>query len=179
MSTPEPGVARRSATNTPGASAPAFDPQKAGKVGQVVEIFGIELLGAHFDRKQEGPLPESAEPDTRPTFTLNVDWKRSDDQSMIGCGITFATDFGEQDAPYNVVARFRLTYSVPPGTALTDDEIENFAHWNAVFNAWPYWREYLSSTINRAGLPRFAVPVMKLPLVGAGLPGAVAQPPTT
>jgi len=46
-------------------------------------------------------------------------------------------------------------------------DLEQFVHWNVLFNAWPYWREYLASTLNRAQLPRFVVPVMGVPRVGA------------
>lgn len=159
----------RGKQGVPRATGPAFDPLKAGKVVQAVEILGIELLEASFDRAGEGPLPIAPQPDVAPKFGLNVEWARSEDKSLLGCAITFAADFGEE-GPYALVARFRLTYSVPPEVIFNDDEVENFVHWNAVFNAWPYWREYLSSTINRAGLPRFAVPVMKLPIAGATAP---------
>ena len=49
------------------------------------------------------------------------------------------------------------------GAELDEGDVNLFANWNSVFNAWPYWREYLSSTINRAQLPRFIVPVMGVP----------------
>ena len=81
---------------------------------------------------------------------------------MLGCLLTFATT--SEQAPYSLVAKFRLVYRINPGDALSSDDIENFVHWNAVFNAWPYWREYLSSTVNRANLPRIYAPVMRLPM---------------
>jgi len=134
----------------------------------VVEILGVELLGAHFSRRDSTQLPVAAEgAEAFPAFGLNAVWKRSDDGTMLGCNVTFATDFGEDpEPPYQLVASFRLTYSLPADSAFSEDELDNFANWNVVFNAWPYWREYLSSTINRANLPRFAVPVMKLPISG-------------
>jgi hypothetical protein len=102
---------------------------------------------------------------------LSIDWGLSEDSTKLGCIITFGTDF-EEHAPYEIVASFRLIYSIPndePPPSMSD--IENFVHWNAVGNAWPYWREYLSSTVNRAGLRRFVAPVLRVPLPGMTEPG--------
>jgi hypothetical protein len=89
----------------------------------------------------------------------------------LGCALNFTATFeeagedGVPGGPYYLFARFRLIYEIheEQGEELTSEDLQQFAQWNAVFNAWPYWREYLSSTINRAQLPRFVVPVMGVP----------------
>ncbi len=150
-----------------GQETPEYEVEKSGKVGNRVEILGVELLHAHFGRQDDGPLASGTTlGDKIPTFGVRPEWKLSQDGTILGCEITFGTIFDDPE-PYSLVAIFRLTYSIPQGTSFTADEINNFVHWNAVFNAWPYWREYLSSTINRANLPRFIAPVMRLPL-GSG-----------
>jgi hypothetical protein len=167
------GKVQRHASKEPaGAGIPAFDPEKAGKVASSVEILGVELVGAHFTRRDDATLPAVAGSSySIPAFNINADWNRSEDGSILGCTVTFATDFGDSEAPpYQLVAQFRLIYSLPQSTILGNDEVDNFVYWNVVFNAWPYWREYLSSTVNRANLPKFIVPVMKLPLAGVTAP---------
>jgi hypothetical protein len=160
----KPRVRSQTRPSRIGQETPEYEVEKSGKVGNRVEILGVELLHVHFGRQDEGPLGAGTSFGLKsPTFGVQPEWKVSQDGTILGCEITFGTIF-EDPEPYSLVAAFRLTYSIPPGTSFAADEINNFVHWNAVFNAWPYWREYLSSTINRANLPRFIAPVMRLPL---------------
>lgn len=142
---------------------PQYDPSVVGSVALRVEILTVELLRAFFDRADESPLPSAAPSDAVPEIGVDVDYAISDDQTVLGCTLTFGTLFQEDEPPYELTAGFRVVYSVKPGDPLTVEELSMFAHYNAVFNAWPYWREYLSSTINRAQLPRFILPVFRVP----------------
>lgn len=148
---------------------PTYDAAAVGRVARCVEILGIELLGAHFDRADDDPLPREAAGEQTPAIGIGVEWSIDDDQGLLGCALTFGTIF-EGRPPYTLVARFRLLYAVRSERRLKRADIEQFAHWNAVFNAWPYWREYLSSTLNRAQLPGFVAPVMGVPTPGAQAP---------
>jgi hypothetical protein len=148
---------------------PPYEPTAVGRVARCVEILGVELLGAHFDRVDDGPLPREAASEQAPDIAIGVEWSIDDDQGLLGCALTFGTVFHERP-PYRLVARFRLLYAVKSEQRLKRADIDQFAHWNAVFNAWPYWREYLASTLNRAQLPRFVAPVMPVPMPGAQVP---------
>lgn len=150
-------------------SPPPYDPAAVGRVARCVEIVSVELLGAHFDRTDEEPLPREAPGEETPEIGIGIVWKIDDTEGLLGCAVTFGTIF-EETAPYRLIARFRLLYLVRSDERLKRADIEQFAHWNAVFNAWPYWREYLSSSINRAQLPRFVAPVMGVPAPGAPAP---------
>ncbi len=148
-----------------GASIPPYDPAAVGRVAKRIQIQSVELLGAHFQRADDAPLPEGSAPEAIPEIGIDVEWSLSEDGTLLGCALTFGTLF-EGDAPYDLVARFRILYSAEPGDSLDEADIEQFVYWNAVFNAWPYWREYLSSTLNRAQLPRFVAPVLPVPRTG-------------
>ena len=43
----------------------------------------------------------------------------------------------------------------------TEKELQNFCDINAVYNAWPYWREFVHSTMDRMGLPTMTMPLLK------------------
>ncbi|GIU97431.1 MAG: hypothetical protein KatS3mg013_1234 [Actinomycetota bacterium] len=161
-------VRRRIRRGKPG-PPPTYDPAAVGRVARCVDILGVELLGAHFDRADDDPLPREAVGEQTPDIGISVEWSIDDDQALLGCALTFGTVF-EGRPPYTLVARFRLLYSVKSEERLRRSDIEQFAHWNAVFNAWPYWREYLASTLNRAQLPRFVAPVMRVPMPDAQAP---------
>lgn len=62
-----------------------------------------------------------------------------------------------------VKAAFELTYAIPTDSEQPDQKIvEDFGNLNVVFNAWPYWREFLQSTLGRMALPTFVTPVLRL-----------------
>ena len=55
-----------------------------------------------------------------------------------------------------------LRYALPDGFGSTPEERQAFADLNGVFNAWPYFREFVQSATVRMGLPAFVVPVLRL-----------------
>jgi hypothetical protein len=148
-------------------SLPPYDAMSVGRVAKLVDVKGIELIGAHFERFTDDPLPKQAS--STPEFGITPEWWLSDETRLLTCNVTFGTTW-EDDAPYTLVARFRLMYQLRDSEELSDEDLAQFTCWNAVFNAWPYWREYFSSTINRAGLPRIQVPVMGVPRGGQKQP---------
>ena len=64
---------------------------------------------------------------------------------------------GEEVA--TVVAVFRVTYTLDQ-TDLPAADVEYFGKINGIFNAWPYWREYLQGTLQRMGLPQLTLPLL-------------------
>jgi preprotein translocase subunit SecB len=54
---------------------------------------------------------------------------------------------------------------------LTEAHLDAFAKTNAVFNAWPYWREFVQSTTVRMGLPPLVTPVFRFPTQPPPTPG--------
>jgi preprotein translocase subunit SecB len=116
-------------------------------------------MGVHFSRRDENPIPKTQPANATPEIAVEV--KTEVGESRLGCLFTLGTRF-EQDAPYELVAKFRALYSIEGSEPLDPADVKQFAYWNALFNVWPYWREYVSSTVNRAHLPQFTVPVIKL-----------------
>lgn len=60
-------------------------------------------------------------------------------------------------------ATFELRYTVPEDLGeVTKEELTAFAEVNAIFNAWPYWREFIQSMFVRMNLPPVTLPVFRL-----------------
>jgi hypothetical protein len=146
-----------------------YDAASVGRVASRVEIQSVELVATHFERLDTlsaFPLPIS---ESSPEIGMSAEWQLSEDGSLLGCIVSCVAYFSEGEevelgkGPYNLVARFRLVYGVKSGEALEPEAVSQFANWNAVFNAWPYWRELLASMIERGQLPRFTLPVLGLP----------------
>jgi preprotein translocase subunit SecB len=68
----------------------------------------------------------------------------------------------EPDPVVNVDASFLLVYELIDLEGLTDEHFRQFANVNGLFNAWPYWREYVQSATIRMGLPALTIPVFCL-----------------
>lgn len=69
---------------------------------------------------------------------------------------------GGKEPAVSVKASFELEYSLPKGFAPKPTELQGFAEINGIFNAWPYWREYVQSMFIRMGLPPLTLPVYRL-----------------
>lgn len=56
---------------------------------------------------------------------------------------------------------FELEYAVPEGLDVSKEVAHTFASGTGVFNAWPYLREFVQSTLSRMGLPQVTVPLLR------------------
>jgi len=45
---------------------------------------------------------------------------------------------------------------------MTDIQALAFARTNGIYNAWPYWREFVQNMIARMNLPPLVIPVFRL-----------------
>jgi hypothetical protein len=83
----------------------------------------------------------------------------------LSTNIDFAV-FASQDESvriFEVKCRFQVTYQLEQGYQPTPEEINAFSGANAVFNAWPYFREFVQNTCLRMGFPGSpSVPFLKL-----------------
>ena len=147
-----------------------YDAAAVGRVAARVEIVSVELLEAHLSSLDSSPLPNEVTEDDVPIMGIGgIQWELSIDGDALGVTVAFVASFDLEPAPYQMMAQFRLVYSITEGDALGDRDVAAFAHWNTVFNAWPYWREFLSSTLSRTRFQPFVAPVL-------GVPRSVAEP---
>lgn len=90
--------------------------------------------------------------------------------SQVGTKLAAEVRFGmrgvqEQGATKRVVnlsAVLELSYRLSKEVELTPQQLRAFGKVNALYNAWPYWREIVQTTVARMGLPRLIVPVFRV-----------------
>ena len=61
-----------------------------------------------------------------------------------------------------IEASFLLAYKIENFEGLTQKGFEQFANLNGIYNAWPYWREFVQNSIVRMGLPSLSIPVFRI-----------------
>jgi hypothetical protein len=60
-----------------------------------------------------------------------------------------------------IEASFELSYSLASFDDIDDSHIQAFGELNGIYNGWPYWREFVQSTLSRMGLPPLTLPVYR------------------
>ena len=81
---------------------------------------------------------------------------------------------GKQDSPERnpgdkkseavvlVECAYEVDYVLREGFEITPEHVKAFKDGNAIFNAWPYFREYLQNNLQRMGLPPLTAPFLRL-----------------
>ncbi len=67
-----------------------------------------------------------------------------------------------ETAPITIEATFELRYNIKNTDGLSKAHYDAFGESNAIFNVWPYWREYVQSATMRLGLPGLTLPLFRL-----------------
>jgi hypothetical protein len=69
------------------------------------------------------------------------------------------------DIRLRLVAQYASDYRVTKLGEIPQVALDEFALKNAAFHVWPYWREYIQSTLARMQLPPFSLPMYQVPKV--------------
>jgi len=90
-----------------------------------------------------------------------------EDESNLLVSVRFSLEIrqetGAKELHAEIAAVFELSYVLPTEDSFSADEIEGFGQVIAVFNAWPYWREIVQSSLSRMGMPALTIPLYRLP----------------
>lgn len=69
---------------------------------------------------------------------------------------------GATEPKVTVRAEFHLRYGLPAALSTPPEVLKEFSATNALYNAWPYWRQFVQDSIARMGLPPLIVPLLKI-----------------
>lgn len=88
-----------------------------------------------------------------------------DRRVTIGARFRFDVRTGGQGPKKQVMAvecKFETDYELRKGYAPSDTQISAFKDANAIFNSWPYFREFLNNTVTRMGYPAPTLPFLRI-----------------
>ena len=126
-----------------------------------VEIKAMRMMSGHAYQKQ-GALAGG---------TLEVSYTVQTDTSVIPEGdciaveahyVLTALQSESTDPVVEIRTSIEVTYACSEADTFSPEALHGFGQTNGVFNTWPYWREYVQSSIARMGLPTLIVPVFRL-----------------
>lgn len=133
----------------------------AAPVSQRVELDTIILVETVARRQ---PLREGFT--THISINVNVQTEADKKQTIIQVRPRFVLvarfDDESGDELLRIEAVFLLHYRVPSFEGLRKSNIVAFGEMNGLYNAWPYWREFVQATTTRMGLPALTIPVFRV-----------------
>jgi hypothetical protein len=139
------------------------DVRTAKKLISVVELVGVRLIEIRASNRlstlQEKP-PVTIEHTQKASVSAGDEAGRFVVFASIDVRIN-ATD-GENQPLVRIRAKVELRYKVPPSFPVLKKELNAFARVNAVYNAWPYFREIVQSVSGRMELPQMILPVYRI-----------------
>jgi len=74
----------------------------------------------------------------------------------------FSEESKSKEPSLLVEANFMLVYKANNLKGLSENNFNAFGNTNGIYNAWPYWREFVQNTIARMSLPPLTIPVFRL-----------------
>lgn len=80
-------------------------------------------------------------------------------QFRVRLGTRVVKDVADEEPPvlFVIEATFLIEYEM--AAPLDEDTIKAFADYNAVHNAWPFWRQHVYDVVQRARLPHLEIPL--------------------
>lgn len=137
--------------------------ESAVKVSDRVEFQSVKLLSCVCMQKKKCPVGPKAF-----DITKTSRYEINDEHNVIGVIVQFGlhaygkgVEQKKKNSFFDIDATFILSYSISSCDGLNDIEFNNFAQLNGIYNAWPYWREFVQSITSRMGLPTLTVPVFR------------------
>jgi hypothetical protein len=138
--------------------------QLAIAVHQNSQISNVRLARARITTDR----PENAVKDII-SVSIGVKAKRVEsaaDQLIVEVGFRLA-GLKRGDPPKNKTAfcvecTFELSYQLRPGFTPTTEQAKAFKDGNAIFNCWPYCRQYAQDMIQRIGYPPLVLPFLRV-----------------
>lgn len=136
--------------------------KKAKPVSDRVQILEIRLLESRAEQKR---FDEDTQ--RRVTQTIGIETHVDKESSLLSVFPHFMLvvkrhEGSPEELLVRIEARFALTYMLASQEDLSEENYEAFGQRNGVYNAWPYWREFVQSTTVRMGLPALTMPVYRV-----------------
>jgi preprotein translocase subunit SecB len=131
----------------------------AAQVAKVVEIKDIQFL--EFGARHK---PELIVKPMTVILEVNTKTQLEKKGNEIVVHVIFILYAGgkEKERAVEIRLTLRLRYVAKSKIAFNNEYIDSFGHFNGIYNAWPYWREFVQSSTARMNLPPLVLPVYRI-----------------
>lgn len=128
------------------------------EAAEALKIVDVALFGSRFAQEHSLPKRKDAElvQQHMEGWSSNMTKEREERWLQVVCSfgvrLVKEDDTDDDQAPhvyYTIEADFIAHYKLTDGE-LSNEAIETFVEFNAKHNVWPFWREYVFATCQRA-----------------------------
>jgi len=133
----------------------------AGSMGSRAKLTGLRFLNGKFE------LPIS--PSNQPEASLKVDVTVSQDKPKLYVSVDYqlllTSTPGNASLPplVELSALIVLVYELNADLDLDSPIVQAFGRINGVYNSWPFWREFIQTSMIKMALPPFLIPLLMAP----------------
>lgn len=137
--------------------------EKAAVVAERVELINVILVKADCALKPSG---------LKGPYELKIDYnvnvKIDDAKKNVAVIPSFVLeayikeDPKKEEPAFKISVSFLLNYKIGSLDGLDVEHLQAFGEANGIYNAWPYWREYVQNIAARMCLPNLIIPVFRL-----------------
>ena len=126
-----------------------------------VQLKDVRLISCKCDQTPEATLGKKA---YNIDYSTEVQVDKKNGYIIVTVKFHFEafTESKTQKPVILIDASFLLAYKIEDFEGLTQKGFEQFANLNGIYNAWPYWREFVQNTVTRMGLPSLSIPVFRI-----------------
>jgi preprotein translocase subunit SecB len=141
-----------------------IDPETFDAARQLIvcaELQSIRLAACRMSTKPRNDAPDS---DVDLKLRTKADGRKIAEKTLL-CDFTFslnATHENVDSRPLEITLTMEAVYTIPSEITPSSKQIKAFASTNGMLNVWPYWREFVQSITNRAGLPPLTLPLFRV-----------------
>lgn len=139
--------------------------ERAKKVAEIFDLAAIRLLSFRATRDPNVlPNPKKVNVHVEVKLRQGMDEKKDDTTLVVAephFRFSVYSEDEESELPISIEAKYQLIYKSKFENELSEAEITSFGERTVLYNAWPYWREFLQSTLNRMGLPAISIPLFR------------------
>jgi len=138
------------------------------QAAQYLKLKNITLFECNLKRFQEFSEQKKLGQQTKKIVRDTIGEVTDEDRHFqlfrvfIELGVRFIEFPVQDEQPANPLFQIEAVFQVD--YELTDEvdqaALHEFANYNAVHNAWPFWRQFVFSTAHQAGLPCPEIPLL-------------------
>jgi preprotein translocase subunit SecB len=141
----------------------SLDMEAIARVAQKAVLDEIHLVDAQISRDPLISSPEALTLEHR-CSTKILQSKEDKNILPILCNFRVVAFSGKSTDKIlmSIEASLWTSYVLKPIKDFNPDDIEHFAKINPIYNAWPYWREFVQNMTIRMGFPALTIPLLKI-----------------
>jgi hypothetical protein len=150
----------------------------AFEVNRNVVLRGIRLANATLSSK---PLGEGQNAVLQTQVSFEPSNVSSESEALVLCvSFLFRIVEGEDGTErVSISCQLEADYGVRPGCVLSGQQIAAFHSGNAIFNCWPFFREYVQNSTVRMNYPAPPIPLLRLIPQRKVVPREIDEPNNT